>query len=106
MTKLSDIPSSNGEKRMLWRLLEIAVMLIGGAATVATAINVWAVKDYLDFKATTARRWEEEAKRDTRQDVWIRWQSKVLIALAKEHKLSVPDPPTDLFDDDDLGGRR
>lgn len=85
--------TTNGEKQLLWKFLEISVTIIGAAALLATAINAWVVRDYLEFKQTSSVRWEKEASRDAFRDEQIRWQQEVLRQVAKKLDIVVPPPP-------------
>lgn len=83
----------NGEKKILWWIVGIAVTIIASGSITAAAAAGWVAKDYLEFKQTSSKRWEREARGDSRRDAWIRWQGAVLEALAKEHGIKVPPQP-------------
>jgi hypothetical protein len=86
---------TNGEKKILWRMIEILILLVGVGAAIATSINVWAIQDHLEFKREVAARWEKEAKRDSSHDERERWMSATVLAIAKKLDIPVTPPPND-----------
>ena len=87
------VKESNGEKKILWRLLEVALAFGAAVAVIATTLNAWVVKDYLSFKRQSDERWRLEATTDAARDERDRWQQVTLKAIADKMQIPVPDPP-------------
>ena len=96
------IVASNGEKRLLWRFLEILIAVCGIGALMLGALNMWAIRDYLEFKQISAQRWHADALSDQRRDDRHRWEQRVLLKIADKLQIEVdqppPDPPPDYSD--------
>ncbi len=85
--------NENGEKRILWRFVNILIAVCATGALLLGALNAWAIKDYLDFKQSYARELAERARGDAQRDERQKWQEAALAAIAAKLDITIPPPP-------------
>jgi hypothetical protein len=84
---------SNGEKRILWRFVNVLIAICATGALLLGTLNAWAIRDYLEFKGQYAREMSERDKAQAALQERLKWQEAALVAIAAKLEIVIPSPP-------------
>ena len=96
---------SNGEKRVLWRFVNVLIAICAAGALLLGTINGWAIKDYLDFKEDHAQMERQNVSYRAAMLERMKWQETVFLAIAKKMGIPVPPPPEPITTESSKTGR-
>jgi hypothetical protein len=84
---------ANGEKRILWRFVNILVAVCATGALLLGSLNAWAVRDYLQFKDSYAQHETNRLAVEAATRERMKWQEAALSAIAMKLDIPIPPPP-------------